>query len=113
MLRTRYICVFSLVAGLTGGLHAGVAPLPGSGLPRDRVAGNPRSISAADLARDGRLAGGGLTETLERTSASVTRNDTGGNPLQRHLGPDVARLGFRRRALQLRRDRFGGMRAVF
>ena len=66
------------------------APLPGSGLPRDRVAGNPRSFSAADLARDGRLVGGGLTETLERTSASVTRNDTGGNPFQ----PDVQIRGF-------------------
>ena len=68
----------------------GVAPLPGSGLPRDRVAGNPRSLSAADLARDGRLGGGGFTETLERGSASVTRNDTGGNPFQ----PDVQIRGF-------------------
>ncbi|MBD0275530.1 MAG: TonB-dependent receptor plug domain-containing protein, partial [Acetobacteraceae bacterium] len=67
-----------------------VAPLPGSGLPRDRVPGNPRTLSAPDLARDGRLIGGGLTETLERTSASVTRNDTGGNPFQ----PDVQVRGF-------------------
>jgi iron complex outermembrane recepter protein len=68
----------------------GIAPLPGSGLPLDRVAGNPRSLSAPDLARDGRLLGGGLTETLERSSASVTRNDTGGNPFQ----PDVQIRGF-------------------
>jgi iron complex outermembrane recepter protein len=68
----------------------GVAPLPGSGLPRDRVAGNPRSVSAADLLRDGRLVGGGLTETLERTSASVTRSDSQSNPFQ----PDVQIRGF-------------------
>ncbi len=68
----------------------GVAPLPGSGLPRDRVAGNPRSFSATDLQRDGRLAGGGLTETLERLSASVNRNNTQGNPFQ----PDVQVRGF-------------------
>lgn len=68
----------------------GVAPLPGSGLPRDRVAGNPLSLSAQDIARDGRLIGGGLTETLERGSASITRNDTGGNPFQ----PDVQIRGF-------------------
>jgi iron complex outermembrane recepter protein len=68
----------------------GIAPLPGSGLPRDRVAGNPRSVSAADLLRDGRLVGGGLTETLERTSASVTRNDSQANPFQ----PDVQIRGF-------------------
>lgn len=55
-----------------------VAPLPGSGVPRDRIAGNPRSIAAADLARDGRT--GNLTETLERLSASVSRNDTQGSP---------------------------------
>ena len=68
----------------------GVAPLPSSGLPRDRVAGNPRSLSAPDLLRDGRLIGGGLTETLERSSASVTRNDAQGNPFQ----PDVQVRGF-------------------
>ena len=68
----------------------GVAPLPGSGLPRDRVAGNPRSLAAPDLARDGRLVGGGLTETLERTSASVTRNDSSSNP----FAPDVQIRGF-------------------
>ncbi len=68
----------------------GIAPLPGSGLPRDRVAGNPRAFSAADLARDGRLVGGGLTETLERGSASITRNNTQGNPFQ----PDVQVRGF-------------------
>jgi iron complex outermembrane receptor protein len=68
----------------------GVAPLPGSGLPRDRVAGNPRALSGADLLRDGRLIGGGLTETLERTSASINRNDAQGNPFQ----PDVQIRGF-------------------
>ncbi|MBD0270787.1 MAG: TonB-dependent receptor [Acetobacteraceae bacterium] len=68
----------------------GIAPLPGSGLPRDRVPGNPRSFSSPDIARDGRLLGGGLSETLERGSASVTRNDTGSNPFQ----PDVQIRGF-------------------
>jgi len=42
----------------------GIAPLPGSGLPRDRVPGNPRSFSSPDIARDVRLLGGGLSETL-------------------------------------------------
>jgi iron complex outermembrane receptor protein len=65
----------------------GIAPLPGSGLPRDRVAGNPRSLSAQDLRRDGRP---DLTEALERSSASVTRNNTQGNPFQ----PDVQVRGF-------------------
>ena len=79
------------VAGTLPAVEAvGVAPLPGSGLPRDRIAGNPRSLSAADLLRDGRLGGGGLTETLERTSASVTRNESQGNPFQ----PDVQIRGF-------------------
>jgi iron complex outermembrane receptor protein len=79
------------VAGTLPAVEAvGIAPLPGSGLPRDRIAGNPRSLSAPDLARDGRLVGGGLTETLERTSASVTRNDTGGNPFTQ----DVRIRGF-------------------
>ena len=80
-------------SGVAGALptveSVGVAPLPGSGLPRDRIAGNPRTLSAPDLLRDGRL-GGGLTETLERASASITRNDTGGNPFQ----PDLQIRGF-------------------
>ncbi len=68
----------------------GVAPLPGSGLPRDRVPGNPRSFSATDLRRDGRLVGGDLPETLERLSGSVNTNNTQGNPFQ----PDVQVRGF-------------------
>ncbi len=81
----------SEVAGTLPAVEAvGIAPLPGSGLPRDRVAGNPRSVSAADLLRDGRLVGGGLTGTLERLSASVNLNNTQGNPFQ----PDVQVRGF-------------------
>ena len=64
-----------------------VAPLPGSGLRRDQLPGNPRSLSAADLAREGRPS---LTDALERLSASVTRNDTQANPFQ----PDVQYRGF-------------------
>lgn len=68
----------------------GVAPLPGAGLPLNRTVGNPLRLNAGDLIRDGRLIGGGLTETLERTSASITRNDTSGNPFV----PDVQVRGF-------------------
>jgi len=66
-----------------------VAPLPSSGIARDRVAGNPRSFNAADVLRSARN-GTALTDTLERLSGSVIRNDAQGNP----FAPDVQIRGF-------------------
>ena len=65
----------------------GIAPLPGSGLPRDQVPGNPRGLSAADLARLGRPS---LPDALERLSASVNLNESQSNPFQ----PDLQYRGF-------------------
>ncbi|MBK1659720.1 TonB-dependent receptor [Paracraurococcus ruber] len=65
----------------------GTTPLSASGLARDRIAGNPRSLSAADLARDGRP---DLVDALVRLSAGVAVNDTQGNP----FAPDVSYRGF-------------------
>ncbi|WP_165943314.1 TonB-dependent receptor [Roseicella aquatilis] len=65
----------------------GIAPLPGSGLPRDRVAGNPRSLSAADLTRENQP---GLPQALERLSGAVVLNDAQGSPFQ----PDLQYRGF-------------------
>ncbi|MDO9712504.1 TonB-dependent receptor [Paracraurococcus lichenis] len=65
----------------------GTTPLTSTGLPRDRIAGNPRSFSAADLARDGAP---NLVDTLVRLSAGVTLNDTQGNP----FAPDLQYRGF-------------------
>ena len=63
------------------------SPLPAGGVPRDRVPGNPRSLSAADLAREGRP---DLVDTLVRLSAGITVNDTQGNA----FAPDVSYRGF-------------------
>lgn len=65
----------------------GTTPLTAGGVPRDRIAGNPRSLSAADLAREGRP---DLVDSLVRLSAGVTVNDTQGNP----FAPDVQYRGF-------------------
>jgi outer membrane receptor protein involved in Fe transport len=65
----------------------GIAPLPAAGLPRDQIAGNPRSLSAADLSRDGYP---DLTESLVRLSAGITLSDSQGNP----LAPDLQYRGF-------------------
>jgi hypothetical protein len=72
----------------------GVRRVPAAGCRATAVAGIAQPVRP-DLLRDGRLIGGGLTETLERTSASVTRNDAQGTPFQ----PDVA--GARLRASPL------------
>ena len=65
----------------------GITPLPAGGVPRDRIPGNPRSFSAADLARDGRP---DLVDTMVRLSAGVTVNDAQGNA----FAPDVQYRGF-------------------
>lgn len=62
----------------------GTAPLPGSGLPRDRIPGNPRGLSDVDLGREGGAARG-LPDALERLSGSVTRNEAQSNPFQPDL----------------------------
>ena len=63
------------------------SPLPAGGVPRDRIAGNPRSLSAADIAREGRP---DVVDSLVRLSAGVTVNDTQGNG----FAPDVSYRGF-------------------
>ncbi|WP_380065659.1 TonB-dependent receptor [Dankookia sp. GCM10030260] len=64
-----------------------VSPLPAGGVPRDRIAGNPRSLTAADLSREGRP---DLVDSLVRLSAGVTVNDAQGNG----FAPDVSYRGF-------------------
>jgi hypothetical protein len=83
-----------------------IAPLPGSGLQRDRVAGNPRPGPGARRA----AAQGGLSETLERTSTSVTRarHDTGA-AAELNSGLSEPRTV----TPALPRTFFGGVRVVF
>ncbi|MDO9713512.1 TonB-dependent receptor [Paracraurococcus lichenis] len=65
----------------------GTTPLTSTGLPRDRIAGNPRTFSAADLSRDGAP---NLVDNLVRLSGSMSLNDTQGNP----FAPDLQYRGF-------------------
>lgn len=65
----------------------GQAPLPGYGLPLDRIPGNARSIGADEIGLEGRPE---LPATLERLSGSIVRNEAQANPFQ----PDVQYRGF-------------------
>lgn len=65
----------------------GTTPLAAGGVPRDRIPGNTRSLSAADLSREGRP---DLVDSLVRLSAGVAVNDAQGNP----FAPDVTYRGF-------------------
>jgi len=62
-------------------------PLPGIGIPRDRIPSNVQVIGPADLAAD---RGAMLLDRFESHLSSVHRNDVQGNPFQ----PDVSFRGF-------------------
>lgn len=64
-----------------------VSPLAGLGVPRDRVPANVQTSNAADIERRGSL---DLASQLNRTLASVSLNETQGNPFQ----PDLNFRGF-------------------
>ena len=53
-------------------------PLPGIGLPRERIAGAVQTASARDIEKSGAL---DLSDFLNRSLASVHVNETQGNPL--------------------------------
>ena len=65
----------------------GTTPLPGTGIDIDKVAGNPQTLSAADIAREGSPSViGALSDQL----GSVNINDDLDNPFQ----PDILYRGF-------------------
>lgn len=65
----------------------GVGPLPGLGVPRDRIAANVQSAKASDLDRRQAF---DLADYMNRTLGSVNINALQGNPMQ----PDVSFRGF-------------------
>ena len=68
-------------------LIIGVSPLPGLGVPRDRVAGN---VQASDAAAIERSNAGDLSAFMNRRLASVHINEVQNNPFQ----PDVNYRGY-------------------
>src|SRR5579872_3372111 len=65
----------------------GVAPVLGSGIDRDKVPGNTRSLSSGDLTRDGVPS---LTGTLATRAPSIGITDVQNSPFQ----PDIEYRGF-------------------
>lgn len=65
----------------------GVSPLPGLGVPKDRVPGNVQNANAADLDRSNAI---DLTSFMNRRLGSVYLNEVQNNPFQ----PDVNYRGY-------------------